>query len=345
VTTQRPFDSGGSRLAEVGEAALLARLVSAARSGRHTGGARVVLGAGDDAAVWRPDAHRDVVITQDALVEGEDFCRAWTTPHMVGRKAIAVSLSDLAGMGAVPALCVATICARDSTEMDDVLGIQEGILAVASAHECRLVGGDVSRIDGPLVLDVVAVGTVEPDRCLRRDRGRPGDVLVVTGVLGRAAAGLQVLRDGPRRGGAGEAAWIHAQCAPDARIREGIALVARGVHCGGDASDGLLADTARTARESGCGVELWADAVPVDPALRERFPDRWLEHAIGGGEDFELVCAVPPGRIDELLASWPAGLAPLTVVGRLTEEPDLRVLTGHNGDDMTIPPVHSRHFA
>jgi len=321
-----------------------------------------------------------VVLTQDALVEGVDFRRDWTTPHRLGRRCIAVSLSDLAAMGAQPAFCLVTLCAPGTTPLADVEALHAGIEEICAETGCPLVGGDISSIAGPLVLDVVAGGTVEPGRVLRRDAGRPGDVLVVTGVLGRAAAGLRLLlRDA---GGAGSladagraarrplqpapaqplderqgpdgtlaavpaaviAAWRAAQLDPVARLAEGQRLAMLGIRSAGDLSDGLLVDARRTAAASGCAAELWRDAIPVDAALRTAFAGDWPALAIGGGEDFELLAAVDPAGLDALVRDWPTELAPLTVVGRLTEGEGVRLLDGPGGAELALPPVASRHF-
>ena len=327
----------------------------------------MLLGPGDDAAVWQPPAGRALVLTQDAMVEGVDFHRAWTTPLLLGRRCIAISLSDLAAMGAEPAFCLVTLCAPASTPLADVEALHGGIEAICVEHGCPLLGGDVSAIPGPMVLDVVAGGTVDPERVLRRDAGRPGDVLVVTGSLGRAAAGLRLLREGEagaalpgadwiaaqqdrllREGyaeaSAPDAAWIAAQLDPVPRLAEGQRLAAAGVRCAGDLSDGLLVDAGRTAAASGCAAELWRDAVPVAAELRARFDDDWPAMALGGGEDFELLAAVDASAIDALLAGWPSELAPLTVVGRLAEGEGQRLLDRRGGAELALPPVASRHF-
>jgi len=283
------------------------------------------------------------VLTQDALVEHVDFRREWTTPHLLGRRAVAVSLSDLAAMGAQPAFCLVTLCAPGSTSLADVEALHAGIEEIAAETGCPLVGGDVSAIDGPLVLDVVAGGVVDPGAVLRRDAGRPGDALVVTGSLGRAAAGLRLLLDGAS-GDAIPPAWRAAQLDPAPRLFEGQRLAVCGVRCAGDVSDGLLVDARRTADLSACGGELWRDALPVDDALRGAFPDDWSQLALGGGEDFELLAAVPPAQLDALRRDWPAGLAPLTVVGRLVEGEGLRLLDREGGAELAPPPVASRHF-
>ena len=305
------------------------------------------MGAGDDAAAVTLPAGEAAVVTQDALVEGVDFVREWTTPAAVGSKALAVSLSDLAAMGAAPVCCTATVCAPATTRVDDLAAIQAGLLLRGDKAGCALVGGDLSGIDGPLVVDVCALGSAAPGRLLRRDAGRPGDALIVTGRLGQASAGLEVLRGrglgaSPLR----RQRWVALQNHGRARLREGMALAAAGVRCAGDLSDGLLVDAARTAAACGCAAELWRDGVPVDAELREAFPDEWVELALGGGEDFELLAAVPRAGLDELLAGWSPVLAPLAVVGRLIAGEGLRVIE-HEGSDAQVeaPAVRSRHFA
>jgi len=323
----------------VGEAALLDRFL-----GSGTGGPGLVLGPGDDAAIWRPPPGGVLALTQDAVVEGVDFRREWTRPHAVGRRAVAVCLSDLAAMGAEPVWCMASLCAPPGTRVDDAAAIHLGIAEAAEAAGCRLVGGDVSSIDGPLVVDVSAGGTVAEDRVLRRDAGRAGDALLVTGTLGRAAAGLRLMRGDVVAAPAESEVWRQALLDPRPRLDEGRHLAALGVRCAGDLSDGLLVDAGRTALASGCAAELWLDHIPVDDDLRSVFGDQWPELALGGGEDFELLAAAPAELVPGVVAEWPARLAPLTIVGRLLWGRGVVLLDGDGGSPLPLPPVASRHF-
>ncbi len=336
---RRRFGAGGPTLTDVGERLLVERLVAIAAS----------MGDGaagdDDAAIWSPPAGSDVAMSIDALVEDVDFRRAWTDPHRLGGRAFAVAVSDLAAMGAQPVNCLATICARKTDEAEDVLAIQRGLCEAALAVGCRVVGGDVSAIDGPLVIDVCVTGSLPAGRALRRSAGHPGDLLVTTGTLGRSAAGLQLLLQGAAPASATERDWITAQLAPVARLREGARLLEAGVACAGDVSDGILVDVRRTARASGCAAEIWADRVPVDARLRERFSQHWLELAVAGGEDFELVAAVSRSVLDEVLRDWPRELAPLTVIGQLTEGDGLRLLDRRDGVEQALPASHAEHFS
>ena len=340
-TPERAFDAGGASLADVGEQALLRALTEIARTVTGT----LAVPSGDDAAVWAPEPGRDLAVSQDALVEGVDFRRSWITPRRLGGRALAVALSDLAGMGARPAWCVATLCAPASTYFEDVLEIQRGLCAAACAAGCAVAGGDVSAIDGPLVIDLVVGGTLDPGAALRRDAGHPGDLVVVTGSLGRAAAGLRLLLDGGDERSDQEQAWIDAQLSPVARIAEGLGLVAAGVRCGGDISDGLLVELERITDMSGCGAEIWLDRLPVEAALITDFGAAWPDLAIGGGEDFELVATLPGAATAALLDSWPGELTPLTVVGRLRTGAGVDVFDRDGGSPVPRPRTSSRHFS
>ncbi|HEY0410366.1 MAG TPA: thiamine-phosphate kinase [Candidatus Dormibacteraeota bacterium] len=323
----------------MGEEGVLARLTAAAVPGEG-----VLVGPGDDAAVWQPPAGMAVVVSQDALVEGEDFRRDWTGPHQLGRRCLEVALSDLAAMGAVAGWCTATVCAPSTTILDDVLALTLGLRQAGGEAGCSLVGGDLSGIRGPLVVDVCVGGWVDPGRVLRRDAGRAGDRLAVTGSLGGAAAGLRVLHEGAPEGASRSTVrgWLDAQLRPRARLAEGRRLAELGVRCAGDLSDGLLVDAGRTAAASGCRAEIVAERLPLAAGLREAFPEDWRELALGGGEDFELLVAAPPAVLARAIAAWPAGLATLTEVGVLREGAGVGLV--ERGAPRTPPRVQSRHF-
>lgn len=340
----RRFGDEGTAVAEVGETTLLRALVNEAKRTLAKSDGRVVVESGDDAAVWRPDPKALLVVTQDAIVEGVDYMPQWTFPHLVGRRSLTTSLSDIASMGAKPTWCVVTYCASPNVYYEDLLAIQRGLCEVASASGCAVIGGDVSRIEGPLVVDVVAGGSVREDRILRRDAGHVGDLLLVTGTVGRAAAGLRLLTGGPIEPDQNNDRWVNSQLDPVARLDEGTALAELGVTCCGDLSDGLLVDTKRTAESSGCAAELWLDSIPVDPGLRSYFPDEWITLALGGGEDFELLAAARSTKVSDLVHEWSPRLAPLTVIGRLVAGSGVRLLDRRDGVEIPKPASISRQF-
>jgi thiamine-monophosphate kinase len=338
---ERDFDTGGPTLVDIGEAELLRALAEIARAGAHG----LAVGSGDDAAVWTPEPGQDVAISQDALVEGVDFRRSWITPRRLGARALSVALSDLAGMGARPAWCAATLCVPATTFVEDVLEMQRGLCAAAAVAGCAVAGGDVSAIDGPLVIDVSVGGTLAPGRAMRRDHGAPGDLVLVTGTLGRAAAGLRLLLDGGGELSNQERSWVAAQLAPSPRIAEGLGLVSAGIRCGGDISDGLIVELERITEMSGCRAEIWLDRVPVEDAIVTDFGAAWADLALGGGEDFELVVTLPAAASEQLIEAWPRELAALTVAGRLLEGAGVVVLDREGGVPIPTPQTSSRHFA
>ena len=263
---------------------------------------RLELPPGDDAAVLRPPALRRTVVTVDMLMEGTDFILGPDcSPRAIGHKALAVSLSDLAAMGARPeAAVVAVALPRHG---GDTLGreIEVGIEALAAEYGVTLAGGDTNAWDGPLVISTTAIGSVRPGAAWRRDGARAGDVLVVTGGFGGSLLGR------------------HLAVAP--RVREALFIAEHfTVHAAIDCSDGLSLDIARMMAASGaCGVVRLADVPIHADALRRAARDGGtaLEHALGDGEDFELILAMPPEAARALVAA--AGTAPLdlpiTVIG------------------------------
>jgi thiamine-monophosphate kinase len=310
-------------VSELGERRLLARI--RARLPKPT--ADVVVGVGDDAAVVATPRHAHTVLTTDALVEGIHFDRTWSTPADIGHRALAVNLSDLAAMGARPGWALLSLALPDGTAVEDVEALVDGFVALASAQSVDLVGGNLTRSPGPLVVDVTAVGTVHPRRALRRDAGRAGDELYVSGCIGAATAGLEMLKAGDGRRGLSPATTpgpvIDRYLRPTPRVRLGRAIAnARAARAAMDLSDGLADGVQQIAHASGCGVEIDAAALPIDPAARQWWIARnedAVVKALTGGDDYELVFAVPPrwrGRLRHAIAR--VADPPLTRIGVLT---------------------------
>ena len=267
---------------------------------------RLEVPPGDDAAVLRPPALRRTVVTVDMLMEGTDFILGPAcSPQAIGHKALAVSLSDLAAMAARPeAAFVAVALPRHG---GDALGrgIQAGIELLAAEHRVVLAGGDTNAWDGPLVISTTALGSVAPGSAWRRDGARPGDLLVVTGAFGGSLLGR------------------HLAVRP--RVREALCIAERfPVHAAIDCSDGLALDLARMMAASGTRGVVRLAAVPIHPdAFRRAARDGGtpLDHALGDGEDFELILALPAEAAHGLVAA--AGTPPLdppiTVIGTVEE--------------------------
>ena len=187
-------------VAELGEQALIERIVR-----RLDMPAWVEVGPGDDAAVVKPPRGRREVLTTDALVDGVHFDRAFVPPDAIGHRALAVNLSDLAAMGAEPRAALLSLALPGGMPARFLDGFLDGFLRHAAAHRTAILGGNITRTPGPLVINVTAIGTVKPRRALTRAGARPGDEVYVTGWVGDAAAGLAMLQqdagagDGRRR--------------------------------------------------------------------------------------------------------------------------------------------------
>lgn len=263
------------------------------------------LGLGDDAAVWS-GVRPQLVVTTDLLSDGVDFQLPRDDLRRVGRKLLAVNLSDLAAMAALPTGAVVSIALpRDGVgsllPLAAAIQLYEGLLPLAAEFGIALAGGDTNTHDGPLVLSVTAFGLVMEPGPLTRSGGRPGDKLLVTGALGGSIVGH------------------HFDFTP--RVREALLLHENfELHAGMDISDGLSLDLSRLASESNCGAVIYTEDVPISAAASQ-LPDS-LEHALGDGEDFELLLAAPAEVADAIVRAQPLACG-VTCIGELVAEPGL----------------------
>jgi thiamine-monophosphate kinase len=254
----------------------------------------VVVGPGDDCAII---ATPRTAISVDLAMEGVHFRREWLAPEEIGYRATAASLSDLAAMAATPIGVLASLAAPPDEAPEFAVRVMDGVREGVEGCGGTVLGGDLVRSAGPLVLDVVALGAA-PDPVLRSG-ARPGDELWVTGELGGAAAAVAAWLAGMEPDPEARRAFAR----PVPRVREARWLAGRGVlHALLDLSDGLAGDVRHLAAASGVGILIDESAVPVHPAAART--GRGLELALTGGEDYELCLAVPPGALDVLAAGF-----------------------------------------
>lgn len=307
-----------------GEFDLIARLRSLAEAeGAAGGGAadRVPIASGDDAAVTVPSGGA-MATSVDALVEGVHFTLDTFPPRSVGAKAMASALSDLAAMGAEPGEAYAVLGVPEHLAEEDLLEVGAGLAAVAAEHGVAILGGDVTRAPA-LWLALTVVGhAADAGALVGRAGASAGDQLVVTGRLGGAAAGL-VLLQAPERAVRLDAKLAEPlrlrQTDPTPRLAAGRALASAGATAMIDVSDGLGADAAHLAGASGVRVEIELDRLPLEPGVSELAEDAGLddlELAAGGGEDYELLAAVPPALVELAVEAVAATGVELTVIGR-----------------------------
>jgi thiamine-monophosphate kinase len=311
----------------------------------------LLVGIGDDAAVVEAERNRAEVFTADTVVEGVHFDRAFVPPDAIGHRALAVNLSDLAAMGAAPRLALLSMALPRALPLADFDGIASGFAALAARHRLHLVGGNLTRSPGPLMIDVTLVGTVKRHQALTRGGARPGHDLYVTGAIGAAAAGLRALQSDatiavrePSDSAMGRC--IERYLRPEARVRMGL-LVSRTRSAAAcmDLSDGLADAVHQIARASGVGVTIDAAALPIDPAARALFAAHGLDpviEALTAGDDYELLIAASPRAHRRLMgaARHDVGV-PLTRIGRCTA--DLTVVLACANGAQPVPQGYT-HF-
>jgi thiamine-monophosphate kinase len=275
---------------------------------------RLILGIGDDAAVWQPSRSHRSVISTDMLVEGVHFRRDQMSLEDAGWRAMAANLSDLAAMGAKPVLATVALGVPAAAAQTEILEVYRGIAACVRQHGIAIAGGDLSRSDA-IAIAITVVGEVRPSNLKTRAGGRPGDVLAVTGELGAARAGLL-----------GEAEGLQAFRRPLPRLAEGRFFGASAnVDAMMDCSDGLSTDLARLCAASGCGAAL--ETIPASAAARagaRRSGEDAQAFALAGGEDFELIVAIRPRAFAYLAKRFERRFRrPLQTIGVLRKEPGI----------------------
>jgi thiamine-monophosphate kinase len=341
-------------LRELGERALLKHL----RGRIPGGGPGVVVGVGDDAAAIETGPL--TLVTTDSLVEGVHFLRDWAPARLVGRKALTVNLSDIAAMAGTPRHAVVSLCLPPDLPLAWLDGLYDGLLERSAETGVTIVGGNLAVSMGQIVVDVTLLG--QADKLLCRSGARPGDLVVVTGALGAAAAGLRLLMQGARLDNDGfllkTGPWTESSAQavthclrsaldPNPPLAFARALAEQDiVHAAMDLSDGLSGDLRALCDES--DVSAWVDSgsLPIDAAAagleRARGGDA-SALALHGGEDYQLLLAVPPDKLDALRDVAVIWDIPTTVLGEFAPGPSA-VLLRKGGSLLPLAAQSHDHF-
>ncbi len=299
---------------------------------------------GDDAAILKAFGD-DIVVTTDAIVEGVHFLPD-DPPDTIARKALGVNLSDLAAKGAMPAGCVLTLALRTADEAW-LSSFAQALGEDTAKFGCPLLGGDTVSTPGPLMISVTAFGRVPSGKMVRRNGAKPGDLVVVTGTIGDAALGLDVLRQGTATRAADPAAkamLIERYRVPLPRVALASA-VRDHAHAAMDVSDGLAGDLAKLCGASGVSATIHAARIPLSAAAATLVAGGavGIEAIVAGGDDYEILCAIPPGSFDAFeQAARKAGVA-VTVIGDIVKGSSLRFIDGQ-GDEIILPRLSYSHF-
>lgn len=294
-------------------------------------GPEVALASGDDCALLRAEDYRYLAVTVDLTVEGAHFLPDWGTPELVGGRAVRVAVSDLAAMAAEPLGVLVALNVPAQAEPGLAEQVGAGCVSAATALGAPLIGGDLSRGGSALALDVTALGLVE--RPLLRSGARPGDELWVTGQLGAAAAAVAAWKTGEPVADEWQARFWR----PEPRLREARWLAEHGATAGIDLSDGLLADAGHISAASDLRIEIDWEAAPAAAGVEPQL-------ALSGGEDYELLVAVPGGIFSpELVSEFERTYGiPLTRVGRAVSGVGVRVF--RDGEPVKLDSPGHDHF-
>jgi thiamine-monophosphate kinase len=299
---------------------------------------------GDDCAVLPKDSKTDMVITADMLVEDIDFRLDWGRTELLGHKALAVSLSDIAAMGATPTWAMLSLAVPERLWDSKLLdSFYESWHELARVHGVELVGGDISKTDGKLVIDSIAAGEVPRGKAILRSTASTGDPIFVTGPLGGAAGGLKSLEDEMFQcffPPFGTLRLTLKQLQPTPRVEAGKLLQSQGLATSMiDISDGLSSDLAHICRASGTGAVLHSEKIPIYEFLDEitHDPGELLDLALNGGEDFELLFTCDRKKIS---AAKKAGFCH---IGEITANEGIVELIV-DGETRVLTPAGYSHF-
>lgn len=297
---------------------------------------RVPLGIGDDAALVRPAPRHELILTTDLSIEGIHFDPRLHPPRAIGHRALARSLSDVAAMGGTPRYVMVSLALSKSATRDWIDSFYRGLLTLARRYRVALIGGDTAVTEALIAVDVIVVGEVQRRRALRRSGARPGDKVFVSGCLGLAAWGLELLRSRKRRLSRQEAAALRAHLYPEPQCALGRSLQ-RLASSMMDLSDGLSLDLRRLCDASRVGARVFNDLIPCPPLA----PAKATGLALHGGEDYQLLFTVP--RRKAAVIPCRLGGARITYIGDIRSRRGIQ-LVASDGSESPLSPLGYDHF-
>lgn len=336
------------KISDLGEFGLINRIKKLApRKSSST-----LIGIGDDAAALKLSASHTLLATTDLLIEGVHFDLAYTDFHSLGWKAAAVNLSDIAAMGGVPRYCLTALGIPAGISVEQIADFYRGFNALLKKYATELVGGDTSSSRRGLFISVTALGETAQSRPVSRAGAKPGDRIYVTGTLGDSAAGLELLESGVRskniksairNSQSAIAVLIRKHLRPVPRVEWGRKLALSGcVSAMIDLSDGLSSDLYRICEQSRVGADIIVDRIPLSDALHKltgKLAKPAVHYALSGGEDYELLFTVPPGKVKKLRSLK----LPLTEIGLITSGKTLSLADNRGRKKPLLPSGHD-HF-
>ena len=336
------------RVSDVGEFGLIHRINDLVnRDGIRS--ERVSLGIGDDTASFLPRPGYEILVTCDCVVEGRHYLPQYISFRDLGRRCMTLNISDIGAMGGKPLYALISLGLKGEMLVQDVEEMYQGFLAELNSFNASIIGGNLTGSGNGMFIDITLIGEVKQGKSLRRSGAKPGDVILVSGYPGQAAAGLQLLLHGPDEVKATGHPLITVYNTPSHRAHLGAAIAETGFATAMiDTSDGFLGDLGHICEESGVGADLFKERIPVSENLHDaarilhRDPKDFF---LGESDDYELILTCPPGHVD-LLRSVAAKCcpAPLTEVGRITQQTDGITLLLPGGERRPLKSLSWDHF-
>jgi thiamine-monophosphate kinase len=292
---------------------------------------RILKAIGDDAAAFTTDPAKVALITTDLLVERVHFLRAAITGFDLGYKSLAVNLSDIAAMGGTAREAFVSIAVPADCSLSYLEAVYEGMKELAARFEVNILGGDTTTSKIDLIINVVVYGTVAREEMLCRDAAKPGDIIFSTGYLGDSKAGLHLMIEDIAAESDQLQNLLRAHLRPEAHLPEGHFLAQQpAVKTAIDTSDGLSSDLAHIAEESGVGATLYYENIPVSKDLKafcSQFGFDPVEYALAGGEDYTLLCTIPPAEAARIAENFQRQFnRPLFKLGEITAEKKMQMI-------------------
>ena len=327
-------------LDKIGEFGLLEKIRRKIRRRSH----HIKIGVGDDCAVVA-SSNRDLLTSTDMLIENVHFDMKYFSPEMIGKKAIAVNLSDIAAMGGTPLYILISIGIPASTPVQFAEKLYVGFENMAKKYNCCIVGGDISKSINGLIICITIFGEIKKNAFIKRSGAKIKDKIFVTGNLGDSAAGLKILkRDNHRK----KNKIIEKHLYPKPRLKEGQILAEKvGVSSMIDLSDGLASDLERICEESKCGARIYLNKIPLSSDLRSLEKSinlNMLDYALFGGEDYELLFTVNEKRIAQLEKQWQKLKISVTNIGEILDKKHRIILVYPDGREEPLSKRGYDHF-
>jgi thiamine-monophosphate kinase len=302
---------------------------------------------GDDAAILKATGD-DLVVTTDAIVEGVHFL-AEDPPDTIARKALRVNLSDLAAKGATPAGFVLTLALREASDAW-LAPFARGLGEDAKSFGCALLGGDTVSTPGPVMISITAFGRVPRSKMVHRSGAMPGDRVVITGTIGDAALGLDILRRGAAAAALADDAAAKQLLVERYRIPQPRNALAKAVrdhaHAAMDVSDGLAGDLAKLCDASGVSAVVDARSVPLS-AVAAKLLARGIvgiDAIVSGGDDYEILCAIPEHRFEAFTQAATLAGVSVTAIGAVVAGASVPRFVNEHGGEIALPRLSWSHF-